>query len=538
MRTKCHALRGAATVITGAGLTRRCVRLKTSRTMRAIRFPRIALGLFLAAFAAVIFHPPARCAETQRLDLGGGTAMEIVRIEPGSFSQGSPASEAQRGGDETPRTVTLTQPFYLGKFPVTRGEFARFADETRYRTEAESGPSGGYGWDGAKLAQRREFTWRNPGFPQTDTHPVVLVTYADAHAFLMWLSRKSGRTFALPSEAQWEYACRAGGTTAFSDGGKGRSARLDGTQPVGQALNAWGLGDMTGNVWQWCEDWYAPYAGGSPTDPLQTQSNLSDKPRRVIRGGSWLRDAAALRSAARYRNDAASRNADNGFRVMTFDAEPTANQAPKPAADRQRVIAPVQNAAPDRIVPIAPPVTQPAHFSSESAPFPSARRGFPFIGLLFGGVIIFIILAVVVSIIRAIAKSGATGLMPGNLGPTGNGGALRTRIADDGFWIESASLPVGTVLECRFSAGGKQNQINVTFQGAAGGQFVFTGSRPSNVVVAVLPGGGPTGGGSFGGGSIGGSSLGRAAGMMTGMHQPPLHDDDDRERFRSHPPAY
>ena len=502
--------------------------------MRARPFSRSVLPLLLAGFIPFIL----RGAETQRLDLGGGVELEIVRLAPGTFRQGSSPDEPQRRDDETPRAVTLTQPFFLGKFPVTRGEFARFAEETRYRTEAEAGPSGGYGWDGAKLAQRKEFTWRNPGFPQTDAHPVVLVTCADAQAFLRWLARKSGRTFALPSEAQWEYACRAGGTTAFPDGGKGRAARLDGTQPVGQTLNPWGLGDMTGNVWQWCEDWSAPYSGGSPTDPLQTQANLSDKPRRVLRGGSWLRPAGDLRSAARYRNDAASRNADNGFRVMTFDAAPTANQAPRPVPGRVRNLDELAPAASDRIVPVAPSIPLPPSFRHESAPSAPVRRGFSFTTLLIPLVIVFAVFALIVKIIRVLAKSGATGVMPGNLGSTGS--VLRTRIVDDGFWIESTSLPSGTVLECRYSAGGKQNQTNVAFQGGTGGQFVFTGSRPSNVAVAVLPGGGPSGGGSFGGGRIGGSPLGRAAGMMTGQHQPPPlpDDDDERRRARSHPPAY
>ena len=95
-------------------------------------------------------------------------------------------------------------------------------------------------------------------------HPVTIVTYKDARAFLDWLSRKTGRAFSLPSEAQWEYACRAGTTTAFPAGGEPRANPGTGTRPVGEAAsNAWGLGDMTGNGWQWCEDWFAPYAGSA-----------------------------------------------------------------------------------------------------------------------------------------------------------------------------------------------------------------------------------------------------------------------------------
>ncbi len=468
----------------------------------------------------------------ESLDLGEGVALEIVRVEPGTFQQGSPTTEAERRPDETPRTVTLSQPFWLGKYPVTRGEFARFVGETRYRTEAEAGPSGGYGWDGEKLAQRKEFTWKNPGFPQTDGHPVVLVTYQDAKAFLAWLSRKTGRTFALPTEAQWEYACRAGSIAAFS-GEEVRSRPGTGTQLVSEgALNAWGLGSLTGNVWQWCEDWYAPYTGSAVTDPLQTQANLSDKPRRVLRGGSWLRPAVDLRIAARYRNDAASRNADNGFRVMTFAAAPPAR-----AANEASVPVPAPSVAePDRITPVAPPSPGPSNFDHETFAPAKVNRGFPFMFLLGVGVVLVGFLVVLVMIIRRFAKSGATGVMPGNLGGGGSSGPLRTRIVDDGFWIESASLPTGTVLECRYFAGGKQHQSNVTFQGGAHGQFVFTGSRPSSVAVAVLPGGGPSGGGRGGG-----SRLGRTGGMIGGLHHPPpLPEDHDNFRRQSsgHPPAY
>ena len=168
-----------------------------------------------------------------------------------------------------------------------------------------------------------------PGFEQTDQHPVVNVSWNDAVAFAEWLSRKEGKTYRLPTEAEWEYACRAGTTTRYFCGddaeglaevgkrrgwdGPGKVSRLDVTiaardgfvytAPVGRYRpNAWGLHDMHGNVWEWCWDWYgADYykalTRGRPAGPLEAAD-------RVIRGGSWSSDPRHCRSADRSRHRA------------------------------------------------------------------------------------------------------------------------------------------------------------------------------------------------------------------------------------------
>jgi formylglycine-generating enzyme required for sulfatase activity/serine/threonine protein kinase len=273
------------------------------------------------------------------------TGLDLVRIQKGTFLMGSPTSEACRDRDEHQHFVHITKPFYLGKYPVTVGQFRAFVDDMGYRTEAEAG-GGGAGIIGKgknPFAFRPAFSWRNPGYPQSDWHPVVNVTWNDARKFCAWLSRKDGRTYRLPTEAEWEYACRAGTATRFYCGDTQANLKYvaniadeafkaqfpqmktyshkwnDGyafAAPVDASPflpNRFGLYGMHGNVWQWCADHYArDYYEHSPErDPPGPPSG----PNHVLRGGSWINDSKMCRCAQRANNLPDTCYNDLGFRV-------------------------------------------------------------------------------------------------------------------------------------------------------------------------------------------------------------------------------
>ena len=228
---------------------------------------------------------------------------------------------------------------------MSRG--ASFASSSRTagtrRTRRRAIEPGAWGWDPEKkeFGFNAKYSWRNAGFEQTDEHPVVNVSWNDAVAFCKWLSRKEGKTYRLPTEAEWEYACRAGTTTRYYSGddpetlakvanvadatakAKFPDWKCDDQRPATATCsrrrwakfkpNAFGLYDMHGNAWQWCADWYGEdYYAESPADD-PTGPDSGDV--RVLRGGSWIYGPLNSRSAVRIWTSPDVRDFDTGFRV-------------------------------------------------------------------------------------------------------------------------------------------------------------------------------------------------------------------------------
>jgi formylglycine-generating enzyme required for sulfatase activity len=254
----------------------------------------------------------------------------MVVVPAGRITMGSPNDEPQREsltkGSENQLSVTIAKPFGLGRFGVTRGEFAAFAVATGHET------GGCFIYTGSEWKQQPDKSWRSPGFTQTDRHPVVCVNWHDAKAYVAWLASATGKSYRLMSETEREYATRAGTTTPFWWGpaitpaqanynstaagpysgslGEWRKAPL----PVDSfAANPWGLYNVHGNVWEWTEDCANDSNTGNPTDGHARATG--DCTRRVLRGGSWFNSPQMLRSAVRVWNYPDFRSIDTGFRV-------------------------------------------------------------------------------------------------------------------------------------------------------------------------------------------------------------------------------
>ena len=271
-------------------------------------------------------------------------ALTLLWIPPGRFWMGSPATEPERLDSEDPQHLVQLQGFFMGQTPITQAQWREVADwqerpGERWGRQLKTNPSRFQ--SNAEQGEGLERLFETEA--NTNNRPVEQVSWLDAMEFCNRLSQRTGRSYTLPSEAQWEYACRAGTTTPFHFGDRisSKLANYNGeyddeyvygpgpkgidrgqTTPVEMfPANAWGLYDMHGNVWEWClDEWHVDY-NGAPTDGsawvehVEGEKNKELENMRLLRGGSWRFHARICRSACRFNGHPDGRDYDVGFRV-------------------------------------------------------------------------------------------------------------------------------------------------------------------------------------------------------------------------------
>ena len=267
--------------------------------------------------AQVSLQPGDSMTDTLR---SGGAGPEMVLIPGGSFRMGCVSGVNCQDREMPVREVSVGQPFALSKNEVTLASFRRFVEATGH-VMGESCWTQEHG----HYREHSGRDWRDPGFRQTGRHPVTCVSWNDAKAYVNWLSAETGQQYRLPSEAEWEYAARAGSSSAYSWGNTVRRKRAncancrtrwdgDKTSPAGSfPANAFGVHDMHGNVWEWVQDCSSRNYEGAPGDASARLGN--DCSGHVLRGGSWSNLPKHLRSANRSWLAAENRSFNLGFRV-------------------------------------------------------------------------------------------------------------------------------------------------------------------------------------------------------------------------------
>lgn len=291
--------------------------------------------LFLSCFSLILFSQNI-FADNSATYTEPNTGMKLMLIKGGCYQMGDVFGIGE--SDEKPPHNVCVNNFYLGMYEVTVGQYKEFVRETGYITDMErvkGRVSAEFSEDSAK--QEKINDWVNPGFPQNDKHPVVLVSWNDAMVYIKWLTKKSGIGFRLPTEAEWEYAARSGGKMHKYSWGMGRPSGNvadktankefpgwsvwmgydDGyafTAPAGAfKANSLGIHDMSGNVWEWVQDWYnQDYYKNSQS---QNPKGPSTGKLRVLRGGAWMNMPKNLRTTNRYMNKPDICTNFAGFRV-------------------------------------------------------------------------------------------------------------------------------------------------------------------------------------------------------------------------------
>jgi serine/threonine protein kinase len=267
------------------------------------------------------------------VEIENSLGMKFRLIPPGEFAMGSSPQDIEQMA-KTKFTgwagwskyagpvhqVAVKEPFYLGTCEVTLAQFRQFAEALAYQTLAETDGLGGSHWIKGKTLRRPEWNWRSTAFHQTDQHPAVHIAWDDARAFCDWLNAKEGRLYVLPSEAQWEFACRAGnpGSWCFGNDGAllsqyGWVRTLKSTELVGsKKANPFGLWDMHGNALDWCSDSWVPYRA---EPDRECPDHPADPTFFVQRGGSFVMNEVTSQSAFRIGQPKASNGSAEGFRV-------------------------------------------------------------------------------------------------------------------------------------------------------------------------------------------------------------------------------
>jgi len=295
---------------------------------------RLAGRLLWLIFSSLFLFSPLLAAESLSCTAEPGQGPEMVVIPPGQFLMGSPESKASKNSEEGPQhVVTIQNAFALMRCEVTVEEFELFINETGYETDAEKRGE----CKGSELGKKQKANWITPGFEQGNKQPVVCVSWHDANAYAEWLSQRSGQDYRLPTEAEWEYAARAGTSRPFSTGdcihtdqanynghsdfnncGAKSGVYRQQTVPVEQldAANPWGLRHMHGNVWEWTADCWHPDYGAAPVDgAFWLTNNGGNCERRVVRGGGWNFEPEFLRSAYRFWTKPDIAYFNQGFRL-------------------------------------------------------------------------------------------------------------------------------------------------------------------------------------------------------------------------------